>query len=309
MEDIKNMDRQITKRKKLYSLLGDLPDRNRKISCKKIDEIDYEKYILEKLVLDINGIESVPAFFVKPKNIKSPTPVILYNHAHGADYQRGKEELIHGTDYLSKPPYIEVLTKLGFSVLCIDHWGFGERRGRTEPEIFKYMLWHGKVMWGMMVYDSIKAIDYLVSRNDVNASCIGTIGISMGSTMAWWVAALDTRIKVCIDICCLTDFHSLIESRGLDSHGIYYYVPNLLKYFDTAQINGLIAPRAHLSLAGNYDLLTPTKGLDKIDSELKRVYRHYKRPEAWKLLRYEVGHLETAEMRKEVINFLKRYKG
>lgn len=301
------MDKQATNRKKLYSLLGDLPARNRKISCKKIDEIDCEKYILEKLALDLNGIELVPAFFVKPKNSKSKTPVILYNHAHAGDYQRGKKELIYGSDYLSKPPYAEVLTSMGYSALCIDTWNFGERQGRTELELFKEMLWKGQVLWGMMVYDSIRAIDYLIDRDDVDKTRIATIGLSMGSTMAWWVAALDTRIKVCIDICCLTDFHSLIESRGLDHHGVYYYVPGLLKHFDTAQINALIAPRPHLSLAGNYDVLTPAKGLDKIDSELKKVYAYYKKPEAWKLLRYAVGHLETADMRAEIKNFLKKW--
>ena len=56
------------------------------------------------------------------------------------------------------------------------------------------MLWHGQVMWGMMVYDSIRAVDYLVSRDDVDPGRIATMGISMGSTMAWWAAALDTRI-------------------------------------------------------------------------------------------------------------------
>lgn len=76
-----------------------------------------------------------------------------------------------------------------------------------------------------MVYDSIKALDYLTSRPDVDPKRLATLGISMGSTMAWWLAALDTRIKVCIDLCCLTDFHSLIEARGLDGHGLYYYVP------------------------------------------------------------------------------------
>jgi dienelactone hydrolase len=166
------------------------------------------------------------------------------------------------------------------------------------------MLWHGQVMWGMMVYDSIRAIDYLESRSDVDRDRLGTLGISMGSTMAWWVAALDTRVKVCVDICCLTDFHALIEARGLDGHGIFYFVPGLLKHFTTAQVNGLIAPRAHLSLAGNYDKLTPPAGLDRIDAELREVYAAEDAPDAWKLLRYEIGHFETAVMRAEILAFL-----
>jgi len=129
----------------------------------------------------------------------------------------------------------------------------------------------------------------------------------MGSTMAWWTAALDERIKVCIDICCLTDFDALIESRGVDLHGIFYYVPRLLKHFSTAQINALIAPRPHLGLAGIYDRSTPPAGLDRIDQELRKVYASMDALERWKLLRYPVGHLETADMRREIVAFLQRW--
>ena len=192
-------------------------------------------------------------------------------------------------------------------MLAIDAWGFGGRYTRTESSIFKEMLWKGQVMWGMMVYDSLRAVDYLVSRADVDAARIGTLGMSMGSTMAWWVAALDPRVRVCVDICCLTDFDALIESGGLDGHGIYYYVPRLLNHFTTAQINALIAPRPHLGLAGNRDPLTPPQGLDRIDAELKQVYAEAGAPEAWQMLRYEVPHVETQEMRQAILAFLQRW--
>jgi hypothetical protein len=105
----------------------------------------------------------------------------------------------------------------------------------------------------------------------------------------------------------LTDFHALVESRGLDEHGVYYYVPSLLKHFTTADIVALIAPRPHLGLAGNYDRLTPVKGLDRIDAAVSRVYQELGSPEKWQLLRYETGHFETAEMRAEVLSFLQRW--
>ena len=49
-------------------------------------------------------------------------------------------------------------------------------------------------------------------------------------------------------------------------------MPGLLKRFTTAQINALIAPRAHLGLAGLQDKLTPVEGLDIIDRELTSAY-------------------------------------
>ena len=121
------------------------------------------------------------------------------------------------------------------------------------------------------------------------------------------VLPLDERVKVCVDLCCLTDFHELIATRGLDGHGIYYYVPSLLKHFTAAQINALIAPRPHLGLAGNLDPLTPRAGLDRIDAELRRVYAEHNAANAWTMKRYEIGHFETAEMRAEVLAYLKAW--
>lgn len=297
-----------SKRKKLYNLLGKLPERSREISSELISEQKKGTYILQKLSLDLNGFEIVPAYFVKPKNVKDKYPTILYNHGHGLNYELGKEELLIGHKGLIQEPfYAEELTRNGYAALCIDNWAFGERKSRTESEIFKFMLWHGQVMWGMMVYDSLRAIDYLISRDDVDSSRIGTMGLSMGSTTAWWVSALDTRIKACISICCLTDFYSLIDTYGLDRHGIYYYVPGLLNHFETAEIVSLISPRPHLSLNGNYDPLTPTAGLIKIDKFLKEVYKNDNSEDSWVLRRYDTGHYETAIMRKEIISFLKKW--
>ena len=276
----------------------------------KVSEERREKYVLKKLRLDLNGIEDVPAWFVRPLNAKlgQRLPTVLYNHAHGGDYKLGKDELINGSRFFQKPPYAEELTARGYAALCIDHWIFGERSGRTESSVFKQMLWEGRVMWGMMVFDSLHALDYLVTRDDVDPGRLGTLGLSMGSTMAWWTAALDERIKVCVDLCCLTDFHALIETNGLDGHGVYYYVPRLLKHFNTAQINGLISPRPHLALAGNEDNLTPPKGLDRVDAELKKVdAADGAPPDAWKLFRHDVPHAETPEMRTEVVKFLEKW--
>lgn len=298
---------QEERRNELYALLGDLPDRDHPISVRKVSDTHADGYTNEKLVLDLNGIESVPAFFARPAEPPGPFPCVVYNHAHGGDYTLGKDELLDGRTELQKPPYAEELARRGIATLCIDTWLFGERRGRTESELFKEMLWNGQVLWGMMVYDSLRAVDYLVTRSDVDSERLATLGLSMGSTMAWWLSALDTRVKVCIDLCCLTDFHELIESRGLDGHGIYYYVPSLLKHFTTVDINALIAPRPHLSLAGNYDLLTPPKGLDRIDAALRRVYAEMDSADKWQLLRYEISHFETAQMRAEVLSFLDRW--
>jgi hypothetical protein len=293
------------RRRQLYQLLGDLPSRSRPISVKTVFVQERSKYVVEKLILDLNGFEPVPAYFVRPKSVNTNAPAVLYNHWHGGEYKVGKEELF--LERFGLPPYADVLTGMGYCALCMDTWAFGERSTRTEMDLFKDMLWKGQVMWGMMVYDSLRGIDYLVSRPEVDAARLATLGMSMGSTMAWWIAAIEPRVKVCVDICCLTDFQALMEAKNLKGHGVYYYVPSLLKYFTTAQINSLIAPRAHLAVEGNLDELTPPRGLDRIDDELKQVYSRLGKPENWKLIRYDVGHVQTPEMRREILAFLQQH--
>jgi len=295
------------RRARLYELLGDLPDRQRPIGGTKRGETERDGYVLESWVLDLNGLEPVPAFLARPKRAAGRVPAIVFDHSHGGGYDIGKKEFVEGRSYMQPTPYAKALTDEGYLALCIDHWCFGERNVATEMDTFKAMLWQGRVLWGMMVYDSIRALDWLLTREDVDPSRVGTLGMSMGSTMAQWLAALDERIKATVDICCLTEYNTLLAVKGLSGHGIYYYVPGLLKEFTASDVNALIAPRAHLGLAGTRDELTPVAGLDIIDRELNAVYAEAGHPERWKLLRYDVEHQETPEGRREALAFLKTY--
>jgi dienelactone hydrolase len=292
-------------RRKLLSLLGELPDRRLPVVGRKRGEREQEGYLLESWELDLNGLEPVAALVARPAGRSGRTPAILFNHSHGNRYQIGKRELVEGREYLQPESYARALTAEGWTVLCIDHWCFGERAHETELETFKAMLWEGRVLWGMMVHDSLRALDWLAARADVDPAHLGTLGMSMGSSMAQWVAALDQRVRATVDICCLTDYQALLANKGLAGHGIYYFVPGLLKHFTAAAINALIAPRAHLGLAGLRDPLTPVEGLDAIDGELSRVYAQAGHPERWRLLRYDVAHQETPEGRREALAFLR----
>jgi dienelactone hydrolase len=298
---------QTRERARLYALFGDLPDRDRPFSSRLLSEEDRGSYVLERLLLDLNGLEPVPAYFTRPKTGSPPYPTVLFSHSHGGFYATGKDEFIGGQEYLIRPHYAEYLASRGRAGLCIDHWVFGERRGRTEGEAFRLFLWKGATLWGMMVYDSLKALEYLRSRKDVDPASIVALGMSMGAAMSIWVSALDEGIRACVDICGQTDGQALIEARGLELHGIYYYVPGLLKRFSMSKIDGLIAPRPHLAIAGDFDRLTPPAGLDRIDREARRYYAELGKAEAWRLLRYPIAHYETAETRHAVEGFLDEF--
>ena len=301
------MDDKQKKRELLYSLLGDLPERDRPVGAELVGERDCGGYILENLTLDLNGIEPVPAYVAKPKGAQGRLPCVIYNHYHGGKYHIGRKEFImNERPYSEHEPYAKVLTELGYIAVCIDVWNFGERAGRDETELFKELLWNGQILWGLMVYDYLRSVDYMLTRPDVDPNRLATMGLSLGSTAAWWLAALDERIKLTVDLCCATDFDELIRIRNLNGHGIYYYVPSLLKHFGASDIMALIAPRKRLSLNGKFDRLTPLSGLHKLDEDMKAEYARCGAPENWKMLLYDCGHMETAHMRKEIIGYFKQ---
>jgi hypothetical protein len=92
------------RRRILYSLLGDLPDRSRPIRADLTAREERELYVLEVLLLDLNGVEPVPAYFIRPRRTRRPTPAVVYNHAHGGDYVLGKDEFLRGRTALQALP-------------------------------------------------------------------------------------------------------------------------------------------------------------------------------------------------------------
>jgi len=294
---------QEAQRSKLWGLLGDLPDRDAPSKATLVRETEQDGFTQEDWLFEWNEMEPVPGVFLKPLRAKAPFPAVLYNHAHGGDYTLGKTELLKGRDAL-RHAYGAELTKRGYAVLSIDAWCFGERQGRTESAVFKELLWRGKVLWGMMVFDTLKAFDYLAAREDVRADSIVSMGISMGGTMALWSTALESRIKACIDLCSLCEYEALITQQNLDKHGIYYYVPSLLKHFSAADLNALTLPRPRLCVVGRHDGLTPIEGALSLDQPMRSHADAAGHPDSWQLLITETGHFETEYSHQQVLSFL-----
>jgi hypothetical protein len=136
---------------------------------------------------------------------------------------------------------------------------------------------------------------------------LGAFGMSMGATKAWWLGALDPRVTSTTDVCCLTDYESIIATHGLHRHGVYYFVPALLKHFDTFQINELIVPRAHLSVNGRKDNLTPPVGVEKVRDQLLPLYGKYGRSEDCKIELFDCAHEELPEMRRQILAWMDQY--
>lgn len=265
-------------------------------------------YVLETILLELNEIETVPAYFAYPPTAQVQScPLVLFNHSHGGDFTKGKEELIQSSDYLQPTSFLQTLTKEGYAVGVIDMWGFGERNKQKESELFKEFLLKGHTLWGMRIYDNQQFLTYLLDRPEVNPEKVATMGMSMGGMMSWWLAALDERIHVVVDIAAQVEYEALIKEKRLDRHGFYYYVPGILKQLTTNDIQQLIVPRARLCLIGRADPLCPIVGVTDLDKRLHKSYLDQQASNQWACEILDGGHQETREMRERWIQFLRQY--
>jgi dienelactone hydrolase len=273
-------------------------------------------YRIEKFVFD-NGVDSmVPGYIAIPDQRSGRLPAILTMHGHSST-----KDNMFGYQPTSQN-VAGLLAKQGYVVLGIDNYINGERKGTgpageiermargsdQEQSLFKLNLWLGRTLWGMMLRDEQIALDYLASRPEVDPKRIGAQGMSMGSTRAWWLAAIDDRIKATVGVACFTRYEDLIAIRALSAHGIYYFVPGLLKHFDTEGVMALLAPRPFLVLTGDRDAGSPPEGMKKLEEILKRVYQVNGRPEAFESVIYPAtGHVYNDDMKARMVAWFKRF--
>jgi dienelactone hydrolase len=301
-------------RAQLWELLGKLPPRPKVPEVKTLSREDRGDYVAEKFQFDNGAGAIVPGWLLLPKNWSAKAPAILYCHRHGGLYDLGKEELFETNRIPDSPG--PALAARGYAVLAIDTYCFGERNGRGpggpeekgkegEMTASKFNLWVGRSLWGMMMRDDLMALDYLASRPEVDADRIGVTGMSMGATRAWWLMALDDRIKTGVQVCCLTRGQNLIEHELLSAHGIYYFVPDLLAHFDNEAIVALIAPRPVLFLDGDQDINAPVDGIRAIEAAVRPAWRLYGKENDFQSIIYEgQGHLYTPEMWSKTLAWL-----
>lgn len=306
--------RRLKIRRTLGTLLGDLPPPPESLRVRTLSKKQRQGFRVEKFEFNNGAGSVVPGYLCIPNHLKAPAPAILYCHYHGDEYDNGKEEIFKHWP-AKTPPAVE-FTRRGYLVLAIDAYCFGERQGkgpggqqetgaREELTMSKLNLWHGRTLWGMMLRDDLLALDYLCSRPEVNKKRIGVTGMSMGSTRSWWLAALDERIKVAVCVACLTRYQDLIAAGELRQHGIYYFVPGVLKHFDTEAVLSLIAPRPLLTLTGDKDPGSPISGVNTINHIIADIYRLYGKEERFRGIVYPgIGHKYTPEMWNETLSWL-----
>lgn len=315
--DLKTWEKRRTAiRATVAELMGEVPPRPSVPEVKVLSREDKGTYTLERFTFDNGAGAIVTGYYLTPKAGTAPYPAIYYCHWHGGNYDLGKEE-IFTTHHTPEVP-ADALIKAGYAVMAVDAYCFGERSGlgpggpqekggQEEMSTSKRELWLGRSLWAMMVRDDLMALDYLFSRREIDRQRVAVTGISMGATRSWWLMALDERIKTGVAVGCLTRYQDLIEEEKLKAHGIYYFVPGILRHFDTEAIISLIAPRPVLFMTGDQDIGSPVSGIRKIDEKVRPVYALYRRPDDFQNIIYpETGHVYTPDMWEKMLQWMKK---
>lgn len=250
--------------KKIKELLGEFPE-SADMRPQKLSTEETEKYIREKWVIQTEKDCFMPLYILIPKGNKKKYPAILCCHGHGpfgkdpvAGVHNNNPEIINSIK-IHNYNYGEQMAERGFITICPDWRSFGERIGYYNPFTPRdicniHFLQHlilGRTLLGANIFDGMRAIDFLLTRDDIEKDKIGCMGLSFGGTMATYLTLLDERIKAGDIICyATTTLHYAINRPNFCGSQI---VPGLYKYADIGDVIAAICPKPLLIESGAND--------------------------------------------------------
>lgn len=225
---------------------------------------DFGDYFIENVVFD-----SRPGFPVTANVYRAKTPeagrrpAVLVPIGH---------YLVAGKTASENQILCTKLARLGFVVMTYDAIGHGERMlpGNTHHEAGYALLPLGQTIAGWMIQESMRALDYLASREDVDANRIGMTGNSGGGLNTLYTAALDPRVHAAAVAGYTFQFNDWIKHAG--PHCTCNYLPGLYQSMEWFEIAGLIAPRPLLMMQGERDSAFPATGARRAGRDVESLY-------------------------------------
>ena len=267
-------------------------------------KINKEGYRLEFLSYQVEENDRVPAILIVPDGVdeKNPVPGVVVWHQHNGEYHIGKSE---PAGLAGSPMHHTgvALAKEGYVVLCPDALCFEERQdpdgklknGQYERfEFLKYIV-QGKSMAWKNILDMRRAIDFLVTRAEIDKERIGSYGHSMGSTHTWLLGPHEPRLKALVGNCCMPTYNAIHDTKIL--HCFPNYIPGWMNYGDTPDIASLIAPKPlHLNF-GDQDQGSPIRYVNRGIKRISKIYEEMNAGENFSaFVQKGIGHVLSDEM-------------
>jgi cephalosporin-C deacetylase-like acetyl esterase len=297
--------RQQHVRNTLMDIVGPFPAKT-SLNSRVTGILKKEGYSIEKVIY-----ESMPGFPVTgclyiPDGDRGRKPAILYVSGHYQNSFRNEQYQV----------MILNLVKKGFIVFAIDPVSQGERIQVFNPETNESLigpttmehsyLGHqcfitGSSLAKYFIWDGIRAIDYMLTRKEVDPARLGITGHSGGGTQTSCIFAFDDRIKAAASVNYITGFRRLLESIGPQDAEQNFY-RGIISGITHADLLAVRAPAPSLILAGTYDFFS-IQGARETYDEVKRTYAAYGKEASLALVEDDWGHGYTRKLRESVYAF------
>jgi cephalosporin-C deacetylase-like acetyl esterase len=298
--------RKMWARAKILELIGGLPDYDGPLNARVTGRVSGDSIVIEKVIF-----ESLPGLFVTA-NLYRPDrqgryPAILFPLGH---WDEGK---------VAAQLTAANLAAKGFVVLAFDPLGQGERQQAYDRRLGRSLA-GGSVIQHFMngatslligqsfaryrIWDAKRALDYLLSRPEVDPEKVGCTGCSGGGTVTTYISALDPRIKVAAPACYMNSFRVLFAGSIGDSE---QSLPDFLSSgLDQTDYVELFAPKPWLIASTLEDFFRP-EGARLVYEEARRWYKIYGAEEK---IRWVVGpgpHGTPREVREAIYDWMIRW--
>lgn len=237
--------RRAALRAAMFQAMGTFPEKPLPLQPQVNGVLKRDGYRIEKIVLQTRpGVYMTSSLYV-PEPTRGPYPAVLVVHGHWAGARRD--------------PVVQArclgLVKLGFVVLAVDAFGAGERYttpalGTYHGALYGSTLWPvGQTLLGMQVYDNRRAVDYLVSRPEVDGKRLGVTGASGGGNQTMYAGALDERFGAVVPVCSVGTYQAYLHAACC----VCEVLPGALRFCEEGDVLALVAPRALLVINATRD--------------------------------------------------------
>ncbi len=312
-----------------------------------IERTDRGDYLLERILFNTTPDLRIPACVLIPKHAPLPAPAIIALHDHGGFYLWGKEKLLENKDehpvltdfkktFYAGRSIAADLVRQGYVVIVIDmfYWGerrllldddaddwrhrprdisaerirlFNQRSGQSEYLLGRTILAAGFTWSGVMFWDDIRTVDYLLTRKDVDPSRIGCVGLSIGGLRACHLAALDDRIKASVIVGWMASFPRQLQRHVRSAIGFTKLVPGLYRHLDYPDVASLAMPTPLLVINGKRDGLFDQPGVQECYAKLAACYQKAGIPAKFRGLHYDTPHEFNLEMQTQAWEWLAKW--
>jgi X-Pro dipeptidyl-peptidase-like protein len=256
--------------------------------------LDRGDYVVEKV-----HFQSVPGAYVignlyRPARPAGRLPAVLYLCGH----TKGKVN----APYQANPRWFG---QHGYVALVLDPIQLGESQGfhhGTSREGRWDWPSRGYTPAGTEVWNAMRALDYLETRSDVDASRLGVTGLSGGGVISWCLGAADERVKVVVPVCQSGSIEHVVVDRATDGHCDCAFWINYYRWC-WPDIGALIAPRAFLIAAGSEDILWRPYGYRDVAHRIRHQYAALDASSRFDLVEDLSPHGYTPKLRRAIFTW------